>query len=718
MLGTFLIPATIARLASAATSKERVSGEGKGDAASSKKHTQTLSTEISDVESEWGKAAMASMKRRKMTTGRRVGGLFRGTNLWYTIGWIVMIALSVYITKTPLQEKRFDPYDILDLRVGASTKEIKSAYRKLSLKYHPDKNPDPAAAVYFAESIAPAYKTLTDDVARENYEKYGHPDGKQSTKLGIALPEQLFGKGGMAPVMLIVLVVGGIMLPLFIAMCSIRRMNKFGGNNVLKQTQVNYARMLKPVLALSKVPETLAVAHEFIETPFLDGQDAAVSQLLKDYKNEYESKDQKLMKRLPTIIKAHMLILTQTSRRAASLPSVLSADAKKVVLTLPRLIEELLKIAAMPINRAGHSYARPQISVMEFYQCFTQGVPLSSRKRDEDGNASLLQLPHFSTENLNGVAKTCKSLRALMKLSSEDRKKLLIDARFSEAATKDIERQLAVIPRVTTFEAKISVDDDDDSIMEGDFVTAKLKIKIGRSGGPLGGALPPLPFCAADRTEGWRVFVYDQSTNTLLASSTLKQRDIEKAERGDEPLDLSVQFVGLPSGMYNVGVSLMSDYWIGVDAKVLCMMKVLKPTATNVAAREAKSASRSDVTKPNAEVEEEELSESDYSDDDDEDDYSDEDYPSDETGTSESDDEARARIDAMRGPEKTTNTVKEDATAAKPASAPQRKTSTFGQKAAAARPLIPGQADVKQTPATAEPVVAEEVKPDTVDNVD
>ena len=182
-------------------------------------------------------------------------------------------------------------------------------------------------------------------------------------------------------------------------------------------------------------------------------------------------------------------------------------------------------------------------------------------------------------------------------------------------------------------------------------------------------------------------------------------------------MDLSVQFVGLPSGMYNVGVSLMSDYWIGVDAKVSCMMKVLKPTATNVAAREAKSASRSDVTKPNAEVEEEESSESDYSDDD-EDDYSDEDYPSDETGTSESDDEARARIDAMRRPEQTKNTVKEGATAAKPASVPQRKTSTFGQKAAAARPSIPGQAVVQQTPATEKPVVAEKVKPDTVDNVD
>ena len=47
----------------------------------------------------------------------------------------------------------------------------------------------------FSESVAPAYKTLTDDVARENFEKHGHPDGRQSTKLGVALPEELFGRG-------------------------------------------------------------------------------------------------------------------------------------------------------------------------------------------------------------------------------------------------------------------------------------------------------------------------------------------------------------------------------------------------------------------------------------------------------------------------------------------------------------------------------------------
>lgn len=642
-----MIPATIARVAGrlrdAGAGTRRTKATTDGDAGNDGRRRMVM--EVADADSEWGRAQTRAMKGRKMTAGKRLGGLFRGTNLLYTVGWIAFIGLTMFISNSPLEEKRFDPYDILGLRIGASPKEIKSAYRRLSLKYHPDKNPDPQAAVFFAESIAPAYKTLTDDAARENFEKYGHPDGKQSTKLGIALPEQLFGKGGMAPVMLVVLVVGGILLPLFIAMCSIHRMNKFGGNNVLKQTEMNYMYMLKPVLALAKVAETVSVAHEFIEMPFLEGQDAAVSQLLKEMKTEYDSKDNKLMKRKPSIIKAHMLILAQTSRKLSAIPPVLAADAKKVVAMVPRLIEQLLKISTTPINRAGHSYARPQISITEFYQCFTQGVPISSRKRDDDGIASLLQLPHFSPDNVNRVAKKCKSLHALMKLSDEDRKALLTSGGFSEAAVKDIEIQLSMIPRVTTFDVKVAVDGDED-VIEGDFVTATLNVKIARSGGPLGGALPPLPFCAAERKEGWRIFLQDQSTNTLLAQHRLDAREIEQIEVGDGPKEFELQFTGMPSGMYNLGISIMNDYWIGIDAKTSVMMKVSKPTAAVVAAREAKAASRSDLTKAEDPASEESEESEDNSDD--EDDYSDEDYPSDETGTSESDDEARARIAATK----------------------------------------------------------------------
>ena len=73
----------------------------------------------------------------------------------------------------------FDPYNILELEKGATDKEVKRAYRQLSLKFHPDKNPDPEANKYFAEYITKAYQALSDPVARDNYEKYGHPDGQQ-----------------------------------------------------------------------------------------------------------------------------------------------------------------------------------------------------------------------------------------------------------------------------------------------------------------------------------------------------------------------------------------------------------------------------------------------------------------------------------------------------------------------------------------------------------
>ena len=43
----------------------------------------------------------------------------------------------------------------------ATKQEVSSAYRKMALKYHPDRNPDPEAAQFFAESITKAYKALT-----------------------------------------------------------------------------------------------------------------------------------------------------------------------------------------------------------------------------------------------------------------------------------------------------------------------------------------------------------------------------------------------------------------------------------------------------------------------------------------------------------------------------------------------------------------------------
>src|ERR1700746_3089199 len=67
-----------------------------------------------------------------------------------------------------------DYFEILGLNRDADTQQLKSAYRKLALQYHPDRNPnDPEAAEKFKEA-SEAYAVLSDPDKRERYERFGH----------------------------------------------------------------------------------------------------------------------------------------------------------------------------------------------------------------------------------------------------------------------------------------------------------------------------------------------------------------------------------------------------------------------------------------------------------------------------------------------------------------------------------------------------------------
>jgi len=67
-----------------------------------------------------------------------------------------------------------DFYEVLGVSKSATDKELKSAYRKLAIKYHPDKNPDNKAAEEKFKEAAEAYEVLSDDDKKAQYDRFGH----------------------------------------------------------------------------------------------------------------------------------------------------------------------------------------------------------------------------------------------------------------------------------------------------------------------------------------------------------------------------------------------------------------------------------------------------------------------------------------------------------------------------------------------------------------
>src|SRR5437763_11618556 len=67
-----------------------------------------------------------------------------------------------------------DYYEILGIEKGAEVEEIKKAYRKMAVKYHPDKNPDNKTAEEQFKELGHAYEVLSDPQKRAAYDQYGH----------------------------------------------------------------------------------------------------------------------------------------------------------------------------------------------------------------------------------------------------------------------------------------------------------------------------------------------------------------------------------------------------------------------------------------------------------------------------------------------------------------------------------------------------------------
>jgi molecular chaperone DnaJ len=94
-----------------------------------------------------------------------------------------------------------DYYEVLEVQKGASVEEIKKAYRRMAVKFHPDKNPGDHEAEEKFKEAAEAYSVLSDEEKRARYDRHGHAgsqfsgfDSGQFTDFGDILGD-LFGFG-------------------------------------------------------------------------------------------------------------------------------------------------------------------------------------------------------------------------------------------------------------------------------------------------------------------------------------------------------------------------------------------------------------------------------------------------------------------------------------------------------------------------------------------
>eukprot|EP00727_Mastigamoeba_balamuthi_P007397 m51a1_g3278 putative secretory complex protein (688) ;mRNA; r:249736-252080 len=277
----------------------------------------------------------------------------------------------------------FNPYDILGVPEGATVDEIKQAYRRLSLKAHPDKNRDDPRATDKFIRITKAYESLTDELVRRNWEMYGNPDGPVPVKVGIALPTWLLDAKNSKVVLLmyflgfIVLVPGSLLFVLF-------RWGKKTQFNVKRRTMQIYVQGMPPKVTSQLFIDLLCMSdecHDIVKVR--PGDDKDIPRLL----SKLPAPSRILRKGIPpygikaiTLMRAHM----------AGLHDDMSPEHRRTLNAFLAASPELVGAMASAAQIRGMYVSAVQI--LKYGQLLIQGA-----REDRP----LLQVPHFDVLRSN-----------------------------------------------------------------------------------------------------------------------------------------------------------------------------------------------------------------------------------------------------------------------------------------------------------------------------
>lgn len=454
--------------------------------------------------------------------------------------WYGLFQMAVLL-QNDSEIKTFDPFAILGIAAGASEREIKRAYRKMSLLYHPDKNIGDAVADQKFMLVAKAYEALTDEVAKANYEKYGNPDGRQALQLSIGLPTFLLDPANHNIVLFLYLIVLVVAIPSCVAIWY-SHSKKYGDSMIMYDTYGFYNFAMSEHAHPRMLPEVLAGSAEFREIPSRASDEAELGALFRKFKQQ--DLISKPRYNHPSIAKANILIHAHFLREKLS--PALKGDLHAMLKKSIQLVDGMLEIAT------GKSWLQTTLNLIEMQQFLTQALFFK--------DAPFMQLPHFTDREVRHIISGKNAVRSMHQYVDMDpsERKGLNDLTDEQKA--EVNKVLEMMPNL---ELNITIDvDDEEEIAEGDIMTVTIQLtrKNVKEGDTCDLVYAPhFPYPKAER---WFCIVGDTKNNHLHAFGKITSQ-----ERTGE---LKLQLQAPPkAGTYQLEIFVKSDSYIGLDLRAL-----------------------------------------------------------------------------------------------------------------------------------------------------
>jgi translocation protein SEC63 len=473
-----------------------------------------------------------------------VGTLFESKTFLYNFIVTILFTILFFWLLLNVTEdgevNSFDPFTILEIDRGADDKSIKKAYRSLSLKFHPDKNPGNRVAEAKFMMVSKAYECLTNADSRENWEKYGNPDGKQSLEVSIGLPNFLLQTEYRNLVLVVYLIFMVGVIP-FCVYTYYSDSSKFGEKDIMYDTYSWFHNTINEHTLVKWLPEVMAASAEFRNhnVPKTAEDKAAVSQVMGLVKTNM----QKPKHSLPAIVKSNVLLHAHLMRKSDKIESPQLQDDLKRMLRL-----------STSLNDAMISVCKHQDHLQTAMKCIEYGQFLTQAMWVRD--SSLLQLPHFTEEEVKhaskgkGKANNITEYRAL----DDDAKKGM--ATFSEEQKQDVLSYLKMIPDIS-IDTKVFVDDDeDDNVYEGDLCTIRVRLTRNNLDKGEKAGLIHAPYFPFPKQEAWWI---------MLGTKEGKIIHIEKVVDPSRIVDHNIKFLAPRVGDYEFDLFVKSNAYVGLD---------------------------------------------------------------------------------------------------------------------------------------------------------